>query len=205
MSYFPTDRKFSVIVADPPWKFKISSPKGGAKSPGRHYPTMSFQEISEIPVADLAADDCALFLWATGPLLPRSLEVMKAWGFTYKTDAFVWVKMNKNALTPATGLGFWTRKNAEYVIMGTRGHPKRISKGVHQILMEDEVYLAARGRHSEKPEGIQDRIEELLEGPYAELFARRRRPGWWCWGNEIEPGEDPLEEATGADLLGDLA
>jgi N6-adenosine-specific RNA methylase IME4 len=103
---------------------------------------------------------------------------MEAWGFTYKTVAFVWVKTTK-AGTPATGMGFWTRSNAEIVLLGTRGHPKRLAKNVGQII------LAPRGEHSVKPEEVQDRIEALVPGPYLELFARRARPGWACHGDQL--------------------
>ncbi len=172
---------FATIVADPPWDFRTYSEKGAGRSPSAHYPTMGLDDIKALPVADLAARNACLFLWTTGSHLPMALEVMEAWGFTYKSCAFVWVKTTRTDQQKlATGLGFWTRQNAEHVLLGTRGRPKRKSANVQQTL------LAPRLEHSRKPEEIQDRIERLVDGPYLELFARRHRPGWFCWGDELE-------------------
>lgn len=140
-----------------------------------------------MPVGDLARADCHLFLWATGPCLPHALQVMTAWGFRYSALGFVWVKLNKRAPvlfwdSPSffMGMGHTTRQNAELVLLGRRGSPKRKSKAVRQLL------VAPRGVHSEKPEELQNRIEAYADGPYCELFARRVRPGWDCWGDELE-------------------
>jgi len=173
------DGKFAVIVADPPWNWRAWSSRGEGRSASRHYDVMSLDDIMAMPVEDIAADDCALFLWATSPMLPQAIEVMDAWGFTYKTVAFMWIKVALSG-RPMTGMGYWTQQNAEFVLLGTRGRPRRKSASVHSVVME------RRGRHSEKPEAVQERIEELLDGPYCELFARRRRDGWTCWGNELE-------------------
>lgn len=124
------------------------------------------------------AADAALLMWATAPVLPEALAVMQAWGFAYKTIAFVWVKTTKQPGGYAVGLGHYTRSNAEVVLLGTRGKPERLSHAVRQIIAEP------RGEHSRKPDEAYRRIEALFAGPYIELFARRAREGWAAWGNE---------------------
>ena len=183
-------KKFGVIYADPPWVFKVYSGKGKTRSADRHYKpdeetgerTLSIDDLKKLPIEQLAADDCALFLWTVMPELPGALEVMKAWGFTYKTAAFVWVKQNESSPGLHWGMGYWTRANAELCLLGTRGSPHRIAKDVHQIIMSPV------GEHSRKPEETNARIERLLGGPYLELFARRPMAGWTVWGNDITRG-----------------
>lgn len=116
--------KFNIIYADPPWKFQTYSERGSQlKSADCHYSCMKFDDILSLPVESIAADDSILFLWVTFPLLKEGLEVMKAWGFTYKTCGFNWVKRNKKADSFFLGLGYWTRSNSEICLLGTRGHP----------------------------------------------------------------------------------
>lgn len=135
-------------------------------------------EILGLPVASIAAPRAVLFLWATSPKLPLAFEVMHAWGFTFKSVAFVWIKKNKVADSVFTGMGFYTRQNAEFVLLGTRGSPPlvRKDKGVHQIV---EAPIAV---HSQKPEEVRARIDRLYEGERIELFARRAAEGWDAWG-----------------------
>ena len=174
-------KKYGVIYADPPWRYRVWSKKGAGRSAEAHYPTMSMEAIKALPVADLAAKDCALFLWLTLPLLYEGWAVMQAWGFVYKTVAFVWVKQNKKADSLFTGMGYWTRANAEVCLLATRGHPKRQDCNVQQII------LSHIEEHSKKPAEARRRIELLLgEVPRIELFARQKVPGWDCWGNEVE-------------------
>jgi N6-adenosine-specific RNA methylase IME4 len=172
--------KYAVIYADPPWSFQVYSGKGKARSAERHYDTLSLDAIKALPVADLAADDCALLLWAVMPQLPEALKVIASWGFTYKTAGFVWVKENRSGDGLFTGMGYWTRANAEVCLLATKGSPARQAKDVHQIIRSPV------GEHSRKPDEAQVRIERLLPGPYLELFGRRAVPGWTVWGNEIE-------------------
>lgn len=172
-------RRFSVIYADPPWEFKVYSGKGKQRSAERHYDTASLDDIKALPVAPIAAEDCALFLWCVMPELPGALEVIKAWGFEYKTCAFTWIKQNKSGEGLFWGMGYWTRANAELCLLATRGSPKRIAMDVHQVVM------APVAEHSRKPDEVRVRIERLLAGPYLELFARRSADGWTAWGNEI--------------------
>jgi N6-adenosine-specific RNA methylase IME4 len=175
-------KKFKVIYADPPWEFKVYSGKGKQRSADRHYNTQSLDDIKALPIANLAADDCALFLWCVWPELPGALEVIKAWGFEYKTLGFNWVKQTKNSDSLHWGMGYWTRANTEGCLLATRGAPKRQAMDVHQVIMSPV------GEHSRKPEGTSARIERLLPGPYLELFARRPMAGWTVWGNEITRG-----------------
>ena len=164
--------KFAVIYADPPWEFKVYRGKGKQRSAERYYDTSSIEAIKALPVAPLAADDCALFMWAVMPELPGALEVIKAWGFEYKTAGFTWVKQNKSGEGLFTGMGYWTRSNAEICLFATRGSPQRMAKDVSQVI------LSPVGEHSAKPQEARRRIERLLLGPYLELFARSPANGW---------------------------
>jgi N6-adenosine-specific RNA methylase IME4 len=170
-------KQYGIIYADPPWRYAYNGGQGVAEN---HYPTMSIEEICALPVAELAAKDSALFLWATFPMLPEALRVITAWGFTFKTVAFVWLKLNKKALTWFCGMGFWTRSNAEICLFATRGKPKRQSKSIHQFI------ISPLESHSKKPDITRDRITALMGGlPRVELFARQPTPGWDIWGNEV--------------------
>lgn len=173
--------KYSVIYADPPWSFQAWSGEGTDRAAENHYPTMTQAEIEALPIGDLAADNCALFMWAVMPQLPEALRVIEAWGFTYKTCAFVWVKQTKDGERFATGMGYWTRANAEVCLLATRGSPQRLNADVHQVI------ASPRMEHSRKPEEVATRIERLVAGPYIELFRRgESRPGWEAWGNQAE-------------------
>lgn len=172
------ERKYSVIYADPPWSFDVWSGAGKDRAAENHYPTMTQEQIEALQVGQLAADDCALFLWAVMPQLPEALRVIEAWGFQYKTCAFVWVKQTRDQERFATGMGYWTRANAELCLLATRGAPVRLNADVHQVVS------APRLEHSKKPDEIVERIERLVPGPYIELFARQCRTGWDSWGNQ---------------------
>lgn len=183
-----TNKKYGVIYADPAWKYADGK---GSRGVENHYDCMSLTDICELPVSDIAADDCALFLWATNPLLAEALQVIKSWGFTYKSVAFQWVKYNKKSNTPFMGMGRWTRGNSEPCLLATRGKPHRVDAGVRQLLEtfeEEEVLQARRGEHSAKPEEARIRIEQLMGPDLAkvELFSRVNIPGWDFWGNECE-------------------
>lgn len=175
-------KKFAVIYADPPWLFKVYSGKGKARSADRHYDTMSLDDIKALPVAQLAADDCALLLWSVWPEMAGAMAVIEAWGFTYKTAGFVWTKETPSRKGLHWGMGYWTRANTEPCLLATRGSPKRQAKDVHQVIMSPV------GPHSRKPEETQARIERLLPGPYLELFGRRPMKRWTVWGNQISRG-----------------
>ena len=173
--------KYQIIYADPPWQFKTYSDKGHGKSPERHYATMSLDDIKKLPVSALAAEDCALFMWTTIPFLRQCFDVMEAWGFQYKTVAFVWVKQNKRADSLFWGTGYWTRANCELCMLATKGHPKRTSASVHQVIVSHIE------EHSKKPQEARDRIVKLMgDVPRIELFARQKTDGWSVWGNEVD-------------------
>ena len=174
-------KKYGIIYADPPWQYKVYSKKGAGRSAESHYPTMSIEDIRALPVGELADRDCALFLWITFPMLLDALSVIKAWGFTYKTVAFAWVKQNKKANTLFWGMGYWTRANVELCILATKGRPRRKSAGVHQVV------LAPVEEHSKKPNIVRDKIVTLMGDLLRiELFARQTPPGWDVWGNEVD-------------------
>ena len=150
-----------MIYADPPWRYAQKNLRGTAE---RHYPTMSMDELCALPVAELAAPDCALFLWATFPQLPEALRLIKAWGFQYKSVAFVWLKKNRKADSWFYGLGFWTRANAEVCLLATRGRPRRQAANVHQFI------ISPIEGHSKKPEEAREKIKELAKGNCAVIY-----------------------------------
>lgn len=180
---------FGCVLADPPWSFRSWSDKGKNRAPDamvrqkglaeRHYATMKLADIRALPVAEVCANDAVLFLWAVDCMLPEALGVMSRWGFTFKTVAFTWVKQNRVSPTPAIGLGYWTRGNPEMCLLGTRGKPRRLSAAVRQLIE------APRREHSRKPDETHQRIEQLVAGPYLELFARQQRPNWSAWGDQV--------------------
>ena len=166
-----------MIYADPPWQYRNNKGQGVAEN---HYNTMSMDELRALPVADLAAKDCALFLWVTMPMLFEAQKVLDAWNFRYKTVAFVWVKQNRKGSGIFWGMGYWTRANAEICLLATKGHPKRQARNIHQVI------ISPVEEHSKKPEEARRRIEALMgDVPKIELFARRTSPGWDVWGNEV--------------------
>lgn len=176
-----------VILADPPWSYKTWSAKGTGRSAEQHYNTMSIDDIAALPVSELCAPDCVLFMWATWPTLKDSFKVIEGWGFEYKTCAFDWMKANVSTLDlfpdPKSAdmkLGHWTRSNSEPCLLGTRGKPKRLDAGVRMGIIE-----SAR-QHSRKPDTVYERIERLVAGPYVELFARTQRQKWLSWGNQTD-------------------
>ena len=176
-------KKYNIIYADPPWSYKDKRDKhprmcGGAIS---HYNTMSIEQIKSLPIKDLAADNCMLFLWVTFPNLQEGLDVIKAWGFTYKTLGFSWIKTNKNNGKPFFGIGYYTKSNCEVCLIGVKGKPIKVSNSVSSVV------ISPRQEHSKKPDQIRDKIVELCgDVPRIELFARKKAEGWDVWGNEVE-------------------
>jgi N6-adenosine-specific RNA methylase IME4 len=186
---------FGAILADPPWHFKFwwggheqRKHAGSSRDElGPPYQTMKEEKLYLLPMQELAAEDCVLFLWICWPILEQSLRVIEAWGFIYKTCAFSWMKANARQIDmfredadAFPGMGYWTRANSEVCLLATRGNPKRLNADVRQGI------IAPRREHSRKPDGVHERIERLVAGPYLELFARQRRPNWTCWGNEVD-------------------
>ncbi len=177
---FPSsDHKYEIIYADPPWTYKDLANGNGARGGALlHYPCMSLNHIKILPVSHIVSNDACLFLWVTMPLLQEGLDVIKSWGFTYKTCAFSWIKQYKNG-SLFFGLGRWTRGNVELCLLATRGKPTRISASVPQV-----TFSQIR-KHSQKPDIIKDKIIQLLgDLPRIELFAREQTDGWDFWGND---------------------
>ena len=174
--------KYQIIYADCPWHFKNYADTTASRWVGNHYPVMSVDDICKLNIAALCEANAVLFLWAVLPLLPEAIRVMRAWGFEYKTNAFTWVKTNKNALGLFTGMGYYTRSNAELCLLGVKGKPlPRQSHSVHSVIMSP-----VQG-HSRKPPETRERIVQLFgDLPRIELFARQKVDGWDCWGNEVE-------------------
>lgn len=142
---------------------------------------MSIQELCALPVSEIAEKDCVLFLWATFPQLKEAMQLIEAWGFQYKTVAFVWLKTNRKSGTWFYGLGFWTRGNAEICLLATKGHPKRQAKNVHQLI------ISPVEAHSKKSDIAREKITALMgDLSRIELFARKESPGWDIWGNEVK-------------------
>ena len=174
---YNTERKYSIVYADPAWDYW----SGGNKNQNLHYNTMTMQDICNLPVKSITDKDCVLFLWVTYPILEQAFEVIKAWGFEYSTAGFVWVKKNKVSDTPFMGCGSWTRANSELCLMATKGTVTRIDAGISQVI-ESPIE-----EHSKKPVITRELITRLVgELPRIELFSRAAVNGWDCWGNEIE-------------------
>ena len=183
---------YGAILIDPPWNFKAWSVKGQERSAEQHYATMSLRQISRLPIEEFAAPDCVMFMWATWPQLKSALWLLGAWGFEYKTCAFDWMKADPYRLfaddaTPEMGMGYWTRSNTEPCLLATRGKPKRIKADVRMGI------ISPRREHSRKPDGVHERIERLVAGPYVEFFARQRRSGWDVWGNQTDKFSEAAE------------
>jgi N6-adenosine-specific RNA methylase IME4/ParB-like chromosome segregation protein Spo0J len=170
----PSDRRYAVLYADPPWHFEVYNEESGVeRAAGNHYSTMSLDEICVLPVLDLATDAAVLFMWTTAPHLQESFQVLAAWGFEYKTN-IVWVK-------DKIGLGYFVRNQHELLLVATRGDMPSPSPANRP----PSVISAPRREHSRKPDEAYALIEAMYPTlPKVELFARQRRPGWDVWGNE---------------------
>ena len=192
MKPFP-DKKYQIILADPPWKYRQGKSMGtqfqGACD--RYYNTMDINELCKLRIADITDKDCILFLWATFPQLVEALQLIKAWGFEYKTLGFNWIKLNKDG-TPFFGVGYYTKSNGEICLLATKGNPHKFIKdnSISQIIMTQ------KRKHSSKPTNVREKIVQLLgDRPRIELFARGSKEkdmlgynefeGWDVWGNEV--------------------
>ncbi len=187
-------KKYNIIYADPAWNYnsRMALGKGAAKSSAEdYYNVMNIDDIMALPIKEISAKDCILFIWVTMPKLNEVFKVIDAWGFEYKTCGFVWVKRNKvfsdernknrNGIDDFMGQGRWVRQNAELCLIATKGKPKRISAKVRQI-----IYQPIQ-EHSKKPNEVRERIVELIgDLSRIELFSREKHAGWDVWGNEVE-------------------
>jgi site-specific DNA-methyltransferase (adenine-specific) len=176
------NKKYSIIYADPPWMYRDKRNKnprlcGGAEV---HYRTMSLPVLKTLQIQSISENNCMLFMWATFPNLQEALELIKAWGFKYKTLAFSWTKTNKNNGKPFFGIGYYTRSNCEVCLLAIKGKPIKISNLVSSVI------IAPREEHSKKPDIVRDNIVKLCgDIPRIELFARQRAEGWDVWGDEV--------------------
>lgn len=181
-------RRFSTVLADPPWRFQNSTGKVAPEHRRlSRYGTMSFEDIRALPVDDVSAAVSHLYLWVPNALLAEGLTVMAAWGFTYKSN-IVWHKIRKDGGPDGRGVGFYFRNVTELVLFGVKGKNARtLAPGRRQV-----NFLATRKReHSRKPDELYPIIEACSSGPYLELFARGARPGWTVWGNQADVGYRP--------------
>ena len=173
---FP-NKKYNIIYSDPAWSYTGNMMNSSATD---HYKTMSLQDICNLPVKKIADDNCILFMWVTLPKLNQFMDVIKSWGFEYKSTAFVWVKKNKISNSFFMGLGRWTRANPEICVLATKGKISRRSNKVRQL----QIFPIEQ--HSKKPDEFRNLIIELCgDLPRIELFARQKTDGWDCWGNEV--------------------
>lgn len=183
-------KKYQIIYADPPWSYRDYTSKETAeknlnsnskRSVVMKYDLMTIEEIKNLPVKDLADENCILFLWVTMPKLNEIFPIIDSWGFKYSTCGFVWIKKNKKSGGNFWGMGRWTRSNAELCLIGIKGKPQRLSASIHSVVE------SAIEEHSKKPHIIRDKIVELCgDLPRIELFAREKTEGWDVWGNEVE-------------------
>jgi len=175
--------RYSVIYADPPWAY-VKAGRGAAEN---HYSTMSADAICGLPVCKICTDTAFLFLWATYPTIADALKVVRAWGFEYKTAAFVWVKKNIGDGGNRFGCGNYTRANAEPCLLGVRGLEKIRLRDLIRSRKISQIIEYPLTRHSAKPPIARDLIVKLLgDCGRIELFARDQTPGWDAWGNEVE-------------------
>ena len=185
---------YKAIYADCPWRYDDQNCNGAAE---QQYSSMTLDQLCSLPIAQIAAPDCALFAWATFAKIEDALTVIRYWNFQYKSVAFDWVKLRGGR--PQMGLGRWTRVSTEVCLLAVRGKPQRQDKSVRQLIEsfvsgdEERVLYASATRHSAKPPEVRDRIVQLLgDVPRIELFARDRVPGWDAWGDQVPGGSDVL-------------
>ena len=174
-------KKYNIIYADPPWSFNFQKRKGlSDNAKNKLYPTMKAQDIINLPINKIADDNCVLFLWIMNSELPLALQSIEAWGFTFKTVAFNWIKTTVTGKYHFGG-GNWTRSNPELCLLATKGKPKRKSASVRELL------VSQIREHSRKPDEIRNSIVELCgDLPRIELFCRYPAEGWDVWGNEVD-------------------
>lgn len=173
--------KYDVILADPPWHFEVYNAEKSPRHASHKYDLMDAGDICSLPVGQYATENCALFLWAIWPNIQEAFQVIEAWGFIYRTLAWEWVKSTRSGMGFHFGMGYYTRANPEPCLLAVKGRMPVESHSITAL-----IYSPVR-EHSRKPDDQYRKIEALYPGKrYLELFARRKRPGWHSWGNEIE-------------------
>lgn len=188
------DKKYKIIYADPPWKYHNKENRNDHRQVESHYTTMDVGDICNLPVADIADENCILFIWGTWTHIVEVQQVITAWGFNYKTVGFVWVKKVPANAKNHMGMGMWTRANTEYCLLATKGSPKRLNAGISQMIEADAKF------HSKKPDQARKKIIKLMgDLPRIELFARTKIHGWDVWGNDEKLKNTPLEHFESID------
>ena len=188
------DGRFTTILIDPPWRFTNRTGKVAPEHKRLHrYQTMSFDEIAALPIPELSDEKSHLYLWCPNALLLEALTIMKSWGFTHKTN-IVWYKTRKDGGPDGRGVGFYFRNVTELLLFGVRGNLRTLKAGRTQV----NIVISRKQEHSRKPDEIYDIIEQCSPGPHLELFARRKRPGWTQWGDELATYETSRVAAIGS-------
>ncbi len=189
---FSRTEKFETVLADPPWRFQNRTGKVAPEHVRlARYRTMDLDEIGALPVGEAAGEGAHLYLWVPNALLGDGLEVMRQWGFTYKTN-LVWFKTRKDGGPDGRGVGFYFRNVTELVLFGVKGSRRTLDAGRRQV----NLFAERKREHSRKPEALYEIIESCSPGPYLELFARHARPGWRQWGDELQQDEGPERQAS---------
>ena len=178
---FTEGKKYRTIYADPPWQFQNRTGKVAPEHKRlTRYETMTLEEIKRLPVSEVAEEKCHLYLWVPNALLPEGLEVMKVWGFEYKTN-IIWEKVRKDGMPDGRGVGFYFRNVTEILLFGVKGDKNRtLQAGRSQV----NLIRAMKREHSRKPDEFIPLIEKCSSSPYLELFARGNRDGWDMWGDQ---------------------
>lgn len=186
--HFTEGKKYKTIYADPPWQFANRTGKMAPEHKRlNRYSTMKLDDIKKLPVSEVSDDKCHLYLWVPNALLPEGLEVMKAWGFEYKTN-LVWEKVRKDGMPDGRGVGFYFRNVTEIVLFGIKGDNNRtLQPGRSQV----NLLRSMKREHSRKPDEFISLIENCSTGPYLELFARGDRENWDMWGNQATEDYEP--------------
>ncbi len=185
---FTSNKKYRTIYADPPWQFQNRTGKVAPENKRlNRYETMTLDEIKRLPVANVTAEKCHLYLWIPNALLPQGLEVMEAWGFEYKTN-IIWEKVRRDGMPDGRGVGFYFRNVTEILLFGIKGGNNRtLDPGRSQV----NLIRAIKREHSRKPDEFVPLIQRCSPGPYLELFARGNREGWDMWGNQATEDYEP--------------
>ena len=203
MSTIRLERLAGVILADPPWAYRNWSDAvhGAARA---HYDGQAVEDLARVPVAEWAAPDAILAMWATFPMLDQGIRLCETWGFEHVT-AIPWVKTVPSSGEIYRGVGFWAMASSELLVLARRGAPKRVpvaerlgEQVIGLLAGEPRVVYAPRGKHSRKPLEVHAWLEAILPGPYLELYATQERTGWTCWGRALgvwldERGASPCE------------
>ena len=172
---------------------ELVEPRGRSRAAENHYDVMDSPAIKALPVAECAADDCALFMWSVNSMLPQALDVIAAWGFAFKTVAFTWAKLTPSGAGWHMGMGYWTRQNTKSCLLGVRGKPQRRDRGVRELVVSE------RREHSRKPDDVARSIERLVDGPYLRIVRPQVAPRMVLVGQR----NLTLQSASGGALVSD--